>query len=101
MSSRIRFVSALVLSTIVAGVFFYLGPWLRFSQVESLFENDRQERKEDFESKWNQEFLMLRDPKANHIPKNIFQKELTYAGRLLEVQERTLGKRAAFTWIER
>ncbi|MBF8296087.1 MAG: hypothetical protein HW389_2632 [Bacteroidetes bacterium] len=101
MSRRIRFALAIILSTFVAGAFFFVVRVSRVHFSEEYFESVKHERAEDFESKWNQEFLMLRDPKTNKLPKNIFQKELLFANDLLAEQERTLGKRSALVWIER
>ncbi len=101
MRKRTKIAAAIIAPLLVAGVLFFVGQRSSNVVLEQIFENEGYERAEDFESKWNQEFLMLRDPKTNTLPKNIFQKELAFAEDLLSEQEQTLGKRSALVWIER
>lgn len=64
-------------------------------------------KREQFEAQRRQEFLMLRDPKTNMIPKNIYTLEKEFADQLPKVSStvfangRMQKNTSALTWIER
>lgn len=101
MSSRLGsriLVFGTLLAGVVIAVLFFTKP---DTQAPPFFEREAGETEEDFASKWNQEYLMLRDPVTRRVPENVFQKEQSLARERLATQVRSLGKYSALTWIER
>jgi hypothetical protein len=101
MSKRVRF-SLFVLSAMILAAAFVISTSVRDESEWPRGEfGEKGERAEDFESKRNQEMMMLRDPLSGRLPDDIFRKEQSFAGSLIARQAMSLNKRSALSWIER
>lgn len=67
---------------LIGGISFFSFYGLTGIEREKSSENERGEKREEYAGLRKQEFEMLRDPRTNTIPDNIFTKELNYAKTL-------------------
>jgi photosystem II stability/assembly factor-like uncharacterized protein len=89
---------ALLLSLIIIVPFLYVIEFQN-TKTEKLLqlEKKKQIKRENLIASYQQQFLMLRDPNTNEIPKNIYSMERQF----LESIPVRLSKASALNWIER